>query len=223
VRYSQLKPRTVRAAILVLVQHNVLWHATSEDEGEVFEVNIDECLTRLRFGRYVWFAEQRFGTPVCLRHTLLPVDAIDSSVLDDRCSRVPELFSFFSTMESFAHQILCRTWPPRAQKVRASRCHPYVRSLTPLLFSDSTVYTQALHKLVTSCYLKPSTVLSHISPRDKRISYEAEEKAKINGFPTAKELRQAREVAEGRLKREEDEAEKVGMVGRPFMHDIRGG
>jgi DNA-directed RNA polymerase III subunit RPC3 len=57
-------------------------------------------------------------------------------------------------------------------------------------------------------------VLSHISPRDKRISYEAEEKAKIHGFPTAKELRQAREVAEGRLKREEDEAEKVGMVGR---------
>ncbi len=79
---------------------------------------------------------------------------------------------------------------------------------------DSTVYTQALHKLVTSCYLKPSTVLSHISPRDKRISYEAEEKAKISGFPTAKELRQAREAASGRLKREEDEAEKIGMVGR---------
>ena len=57
-------------------------------------------------------------------------------------------------------------------------------------------------------------MLSHISPRDKRISYEAEEKAKIYGFPTAKELRQAREVAEARLKREEDEAEKVGMVGR---------
>jgi DNA-directed RNA polymerase III subunit RPC3 len=70
-----------------------------------------------------------------------------------------------------------------------------------------------LHKLVTSCYLKPSTVLSHISPRDKRISYEAEEKAKISGFPTAKELRQAREAAAGRLKREEDEAEKVGLVG----------
>ena len=62
-------------------------------------------------------------------------------------------------------------------------------------------------------------MLSHISPRDKRISYEAEEKAKISGFPTAKELRQAREAAAGRLKREEDEAEKVGLVGRT----IRGG
>jgi DNA-directed RNA polymerase III subunit RPC3 len=82
----------------------------------------------------------------------------------------------------------------------------------PDLFLESTVYAQALHGLVTLSYLKPSTLLSHVSPRDKRILYEAEEKAKINGFPTAKELRQAREVALSRLKREEDEAEKVGLV-----------
>ena len=81
-------------------------------------------------------------------------------------------------------------------------------------FPDSAVYAQALHKLVTSSYLKPSTALSHISPRDKRISYETEEKAKIAGFPTAKELRLVREVAAGRLKREEEEAEKVGLVSR---------
>ncbi|KAI0282164.1 hypothetical protein BGY98DRAFT_956058 [Russula aff. rugulosa BPL654] len=158
VRYSQLKPRTVRAAILVLVQHNILWHATSEDEGEVFEVNIDECLTRLRFGRYVWLAEQRFGTPGA---------GIVQLLLDHGKLRPPDIMSHLA---------------PQGSK-------------------DSTVYIQALHKLVTSCYLKPSTVLSHISPRDKRISYEAEEKAKIYGFPTAKELRQA----------QEDEAEKVGM------------
>lgn len=74
------------------------------------------------------------------------------------------------------------------------------------------VYTQALHALVTAGYLKPSTILSHLSPRDKRIRYEGEEKAKIVGFPTAKELREAKETAEARLKREEEEAEKVGIV-----------
>ena len=63
IRFSGLKPRTVRAAILVLVQHNILWHAQS-DEGEVLEINTDECLTRLRFGRYVWQAEQLFGKAV---------------------------------------------------------------------------------------------------------------------------------------------------------------
>lgn len=74
------------------------------------------------------------------------------------------------------------------------------------------LYSQAFHKLVEASYLKPSTILSHQSPRDKRIQYETEEKAKISGFPTAKELRQAKEVADARLRREEEEAEKIGMV-----------
>uniref|UniRef100_A0A8H8CN89 DNA-directed RNA polymerase III subunit RPC3 n=1 Tax=Psilocybe cubensis TaxID=181762 RepID=A0A8H8CN89_PSICU len=72
-------------------------------------------------------------------------------------------------------------------------------------------YTLALHKLVSGAYLKPSTILSHLSPRDKCIQYESEEKRKISGFPTAKELREAKEVAQARLKREEEEAEQVGL------------
>lgn len=69
-----------------------------------------------------------------------------------------------------------------------------------------------LTKLVSGSYLKPSTILSHISPRDKTIQYEAEEKRKIAGFPTAKELREAKDVAQARLKREEEAAEEVGLV-----------
>lgn len=71
---------------------------------------------------------------------------------------------------------------------------------------------RAIHELVSAFYLKPSTILSHLSPRDKRIKYEAEEKAKISGFPTAKELREAKEVADARLRREEEQAERVGLV-----------
>lgn len=80
------------------------------------------------------------------------------------------------------------------------------------MLTATAVYTQALHKLVEGSYLKPSTVLSHNSPRDKRIKYEAEEKLKIAGFPTAKQLREAKEIVDARLKREEEEAEKTGMV-----------
>jgi DNA-directed RNA polymerase III subunit RPC3 len=69
-----------------------------------------------------------------------------------------------------------------------------------------------MYKLVTQCYLKPSTILSHISPRDKIIQFEKEEKVKLSGFPTAKELRFAKDTARARLKREEDDAEKVGLV-----------
>ncbi|KAJ7632237.1 RNA polymerase III subunit RPC82-domain-containing protein [Roridomyces roridus] len=167
VHLTSLKPRTVSASILVLVQHNVLWHAKS-GEGEVFEVNIEECLVRLRFGRFVWQAGQLFGDEGA---------QIVQLVLDHGKLRPPDIISELSYGDA---------------KLEA-------------------VYTQAIHSLVTASYLKPSTILSHISPRDKRIRYENEEKAKINGFPTAKELREARETAEARLKREEEEAEKVGL------------
>lgn len=68
-RISELKLRTIRVAILVLVQHNILWHAKSDDELEMFEINADECLMRLRFGRFVWLSEQIFGQTV--RYVLL--------------------------------------------------------------------------------------------------------------------------------------------------------
>ena len=46
--------------------------------------------------------------------------------------------------------------------------------------------------------------------------YETEERRKITGFPTAKELRQAKDVAEARFKREEEEEEQIGMVWATF-------
>ncbi|GJE86976.1 RNA polymerase III subunit RPC82-domain-containing protein [Phanerochaete sordida] len=169
IRFSGLKPRTARACILVLVQHNVLWHAQSDTDGEVLEFNTDECLMRLRYGRYVWQAEQLFGKAGA---------EIVQLILDNGKLRPPDAISRLSIYD-----------PVKAP----------------------AIYTQAFHKLVEASYLKPSTVLSHQSPRDKRIQYEAEEKGKISGFPTAKELRQAKEVAEARLRREEEEAEKIGM------------
>jgi DNA-directed RNA polymerase III subunit RPC3 len=70
VRYAQLKPRTARACILVLIQHNILWHAVTPEDGEVLEVNVEECLTRLRFGMYVLQAEHLFGKEVRVLNAL---------------------------------------------------------------------------------------------------------------------------------------------------------
>ncbi|EGN96168.1 hypothetical protein SERLA73DRAFT_94223 [Serpula lacrymans var. lacrymans S7.3] len=172
VRYTSLKPRTVRAAVLILVQQNILWHAHSEEEGEVLEVNTKECLMRLRFGRFVWQAEQVFGKAAA---------EIVQLILDHGKLRPVDIVAQLSIYDP----------------------------------KSSSMYSQALHKLVTASYLKPSTILSHNSPRDKRIRYEGEEKAKISGFPTAKELREAKETAAARLKREEEEAEKIGLKRKP--------
>ena len=64
VRFTNLKPRLVRASVLVLIQHNLLWHAHTEEDGEVFEVNVEDCLMRTRFGKFVWQAEELYGTIV---------------------------------------------------------------------------------------------------------------------------------------------------------------
>ncbi|KAI0797830.1 RNA polymerase III subunit RPC82-domain-containing protein [Abortiporus biennis] len=176
IRYTKLKARTVRACILVLVQHNVLWHAESELDGEVLEVNVEECLLRMRYGRYVWQAEQLFGKAAA---------EIVQLLLDHGKLRPPDIVSQLSVYDPV---------------------------------KGTTLYSQALHKLVDSFYLKPSTVLSHISPVDKRIKYEKEEKTKISGFPTAKQLREAKETAEARLRREEEEAEKIGMKRKAKDH-----
>lgn len=209
-RYAQLKPRTIRACVLVLVQHNILWHANLPDEGEVLEVNTDECLLRLRFGGYVLQAEQRFGKAVRLRSDysshpqstdlLHQAAEIVELVLDHGKLRPPDIIQRATIYD-----------PKGASRLETLDC-PRVDVIAAV-----AVYEQALHKLVSSHYLKASTVLSHLSPRDKLIRYEAEEKAKTTGFPTAKQLREARQTAEARIKREEADAEKIGMVSSSLL------
>lgn len=63
-RFTELKPRAARAAILILIQHNLAWHTQSDEDGEIVEFNAEECLMRLRFGKFVWQAEQLFGPAV---------------------------------------------------------------------------------------------------------------------------------------------------------------
>lgn len=124
-------------------------------------------------------------------------------------------------MESFAHQISSLKCPsfsilkvrysvPRLSYVAPMWPKAHTVDLAP--FTESAKYTQALFTLVSSSYLKPATVLSHQSTTDTRLKYFSEEKAKIVGYPTAKQLREAKEVADARLKREEEDAEKIGLV-----------
>ncbi|KAG6812756.1 hypothetical protein H0H92_000671 [Tricholoma furcatifolium] len=184
-RITGLKVRTVLSSVLVLIQHNLLWHASTDDDGEVLEVNVDECLMRLRFGTFVCQTEELFGKEV-------------GNVI---LSTIPAAFNSIKASE-IVKIVLDHG------KLRPSDVLSHLGAYEP---KTVALYTQTIFKLVTKSYLKPATVLSHVSPRDKRIQYEAEERAKIVGFPTAKEMREAKEVAEARLRREEGEAEQVGL------------
>lgn len=49
------------------------------------------------------------------------------------------------------------------------------------------------------------------------MEYEAAEKKKISGLPTAKQLREVTETVYAQIKREEEAEEKVGLVSMMFL------
>lgn len=81
VRFSELKPRAARTCTLTLVQHNLLWHTKGDDDYEMFEVNVDECLMRLRFGRFTWLSEELFGKTVQLFYLAATLHLVDERYL----------------------------------------------------------------------------------------------------------------------------------------------
>lgn len=56
--------REVRLALLVLIQHNIVWHSEDEIDGEVYEINWEEPASRLRFGRYIMIVRDKLGDAV---------------------------------------------------------------------------------------------------------------------------------------------------------------
>jgi DNA-directed RNA polymerase III subunit RPC3 len=97
----------------VLVQHNVLWHAQTEDE-EAVEVNVEECLMRLRFGKFIWLTTQIFGKAVWLIlssyerpfSTLNQAAEIVNLILDHGKLRPPDIFAALSTGDSKGDSIM---------------------------------------------------------------------------------------------------------------------
>ncbi|KAG9036468.1 RNA polymerase III subunit C82 [Tulasnella sp. JGI-2019a] len=66
VRLSGVTPKATRHALLILIQHNIIWHSQSDPEveggGEVnYEINWEEPVARLRFGTYLSIVSERLG------------------------------------------------------------------------------------------------------------------------------------------------------------------
>jgi DNA-directed RNA polymerase III subunit RPC3 len=71
---------------------------------------------------------------------------------------------------------------------------------------------------VTGSYLKPSTKLSHISKTDRILRVEASYRKEHKGIPTTKDIVKWKIDAEAKVKREDEEAEKIGTVRLLLMH-----
>ncbi|CAE6470055.1 unnamed protein product [Rhizoctonia solani] len=174
IRFTGLKPSLVRASLIALIQHNIVWHAEDAIEGEVLEIDWEECISRLRFGRILAISKEKFGT--------LGQDIV-SIILDHGKLRLPEILRIIGKSDN--------------QK-------------------ESEAYTKVALELLTSSHLRVSTPASHISPRDKFLRYEAEERKKHVGIVAPKDARLFRTTAEVRIRREREEAEapSVGLIKR---------
>ncbi|CAE6341174.1 unnamed protein product [Rhizoctonia solani] len=174
IRFTGLKPTLVRAALIALIQHNLVWHAEDAVEGEVVEIDWEECIARQRFGKILAITKEKFGTQG---------QEIISVILDHGKLRLPEILRLLDKSDD--------------QK-------------------ESEAYTKVALELLISSHLRVSTPASHISPRDKIIRYEAEERKKHVGIVAPKDARQFRITAEVRIRREREEAEapSVGLIKR---------
>lgn len=66
VRATPFRSQRVANALLVLIQHNLVWHWVSPSGQEIFEINEGEILMRLRYGRYLAITEDVFDDSVSL-------------------------------------------------------------------------------------------------------------------------------------------------------------
>jgi hypothetical protein len=160
---------------------------------------------RLRFGRFISLAAQMLGqvvsckVPTRLHHHLI---ATMAAGFPSRFSRPP---AWEAPTTRGATAPACLRF--ERYNVRRRRVLQFKPS-----FAESSAYSQAVNSLVTGAYLKPSSVLSHISRTDRLLRLEAELRRSHRGIPTAKDIVGWKLEAEAQVKRENDEAENVGMV-----------
>ncbi len=70
-RATRLRSQVIANALLILIQHNIVWHCESETGIELFEINWNEILHRLRYGRYLSISRELFGEEVNTNMVLL--------------------------------------------------------------------------------------------------------------------------------------------------------
>jgi DNA-directed RNA polymerase III subunit RPC3 len=81
--YAKLRARSAQAVIIILIQHNLAWHCeapSGDNLTEYFEINLKECLMRLRWGRILALTEDEFGEDVSAGDPPISLETmIDSS------------------------------------------------------------------------------------------------------------------------------------------------
>ncbi|SOV08737.1 related to RPC82 - RNA polymerase III subunit C82 [Ustilago sp. UG-2017a] len=194
----------VEQTIMTLIQHGCAWHSSTDPEladpnQEFFEINVNQVLLRLRFGKYIGIAEQELGdtaariVKLVLQHGKLQAsDIIDRTAWDMDTQRKASLA---------AAQAHLNGDPPNAT---ANGSNKRKAGATDPLAELQAQVARHLTIMLYRTYLRPSSVHQHVSPRDKEIKYEAKKRRELRGIPTPKDLQRIREDVRVQIAEERD-------------------
>ncbi|EPQ28295.1 uncharacterized protein PFL1_04122 [Pseudozyma flocculosa PF-1] len=220
--------RLIQQAIMTMIQHGCAWHSSTDPElgdeaQEYFEINPNEVLARLRFGKYISIAEDFIG-PDAARIVMLvlkhgKMQARD--LLEQMTAPPPPQPDDPAAAGIGAEGVSASNGHANGADAKAgSKRKADVREQE---LRVEAVKRQLVH-LLYHTYLRPSTLAQHVSPRDKEIAYETRERRKIKGIPTPKELKEIRTRVLNMIAEErEKEWEADDASSRPAHQVAAGG
>lgn len=161
--------RLIQQSLMILIQHHCVLHSSHSREGadqhqeEYFEPNIDEILTRLRFGMYLDQAQQWGG---------------------DIAENVVKLLLFHGQMR--AGDIIDSLATVQGDVLD----HVVLGSTEPVNNQEASRIAQSLVRMLQESFVRPSTAVQHVSRQDREIAYELMLRKSFKGIPTAKTLKE---------------------------------
>lgn len=63
-RFTKYPIKRVREALIVLIQHGIVYFSETTDDKTYYEVDEDQILARLRMGRIMRLSEEHYGKAV---------------------------------------------------------------------------------------------------------------------------------------------------------------
>ncbi|PWZ03779.1 hypothetical protein BCV70DRAFT_23078 [Testicularia cyperi] len=198
----------VQQTIMTLVQHGCAWHSSTDPDltdpsQEYFEINVNEVLCRLRFGRYIGIAEEELGevaariVKLLLQHGKLQAKDIVESIKTDIVAQRQHADGAVAAQPSLNGD---------ASMVNGTSHVNGKRKADPLS-DDAEIRAQVSRKLVQLLYytyFRPSTVQQHVSPRDKEIHYELQKRRQLRGLPTPKDIQKIKDEVKIQIAEERD-------------------
>lgn len=184
-QYRRIPIRHVQQSLMVLIQHHCVLHSSHSREAadvqqdEYFEANIDEILARPRFGMYLCMTQEWGGD--------LAENAIRLLLYHGQM-RAGDLIDILATTQGdvLENVVIDNSKSTNSQKTAQA--------------------AQMLVRMLQESFVRPSTVVQHVSRQDRYIAYEEQLRKSSKGIPTAKTLKEIK-VKAAQMIDEEDRRE----------------